>query len=409
LSDLDRWALSELNQLVLTCTNALENYDSMTVCRQIEEFVEGLSNWYVRRSRRRFWKAESDADKHAAYQTLYTCLETVNRLMAPMMPFLAEEMYQNLVVEGTSGTGSNVAATFRSPGDGKKAPESVHLCDWPAADESLIDERLSASIRSIQRIASLGRSARAKANIRVRQPLERIVVKLPAGTGTLVVDLRRMADELQEELNVKEVWFMTPGAGQDGASIVTGKLNDAGQPFMDTDAFEFQVRLNLPILGSRYRDSMSQLQRDFGSADKVVLGRRAVAILPALLGVIELQPDELLVTMSGKPGYAVAEEAGYAVAITTEITPELADEGLARELVRRIQEMRKSAGFDISDRIRIAHDGDAEVARVLESPQWRDYVAQETLAGSIAAGANGTYSEQHDIDGRKVTLAVEKI
>ena len=178
---------------------------------------------------------------------------------------------------------------------------------------------------------------------------------------------------------------------------------------MDTDAFDYQVRLNLPILGSRYRDSMSQIQRDFGSADKVVLGRRAVAGLPALLGAIELQPEELMVSMSGRPGYAVAEEAGYAVAITTEITPELADEGLARELVRRIQEMRKSAGFDISDRIRIAHDGDTEVARVLESTQWRDYVAQETLAAAIAAGTNGAYSEQHQIDGRSVTLAVERV
>ncbi len=399
-SDLDRWALSELNQLVVTCTNALDNYDSMTVCRHIEEFVDGLSNWYVRRSRRRFWKpalisvegAESDADKFAAYQTLWTCLETVNRLMAPAVPFLAEEMYQNLVRSALPD-----------------APESVHLCDWPAADEGRIDERLSASIRSVQRIASLGRSARAKANTRVRQPLRRIVVMLPSGTGDLVADLRRMTDELQEELNVKEVWYMTRGIGDDGASTVLGQLNEAGVPFMDTDAFNYQVRLNLPILGSRYRDSMSQIQRDFGSADKVVLGRRAVAGLPALLGAIELQPEELMVSMSGRPGYVVAEEAGYAVAITTEITPELADEGLARELVRRIQEMRKSAGFDISDRIRIAHDGDTEVARVLESTQWRDYVAQETLADAIAAGTNGAYSEQHQIDGRSVTLAVERV
>ncbi|HEU0072563.1 MAG TPA: class I tRNA ligase family protein [Dehalococcoidia bacterium] len=382
LTDLDRWALSELNQLVLTCTNALESYDSMTVCRQIEEFVEGLSNWYVRRSRRRFWKAESDADKQAAYQTLYTCLETVNRLMAPMMPFLAEDMYQNLVVDGTS----NVAATFRSPGEGwGKAPQSVHLCDWPAADESLIDTGLSNAVRSVQRIVSLGRAARSKANIRVRQPLGAVHVRLQGSAEAAAV--RALADQVLDELNVKQLHVIEEDSG----------------------FFEYQVLPNLPLLGPKYGREVGRIQNALREADKAALVREVSAGRNVKLDGFELQPDELLVTMSGKPGYAVAEEAGYAVAIATEITPDLADEGLARELVRRIQEMRKSAGFDISDRIRIAHDGDAEVARVLESPQWRDYVAQETLADAIVAGTDGAYSEQHDIDGRKVTLAVEKV
>jgi isoleucyl-tRNA synthetase len=368
LSDLDRWALSELHQLVATCTTALDNYDSMTVCRQIEEFVDGLSNWYVRRSRRRFWKAESDADKQAAYETLWTCLSTVNRLMAPCVPFLAEDMYQNLVRSALPD-----------------APESVHLCDWPQAEERLIDEQLLTSVRAVQRLVSLGRAARSKANIKVRQPLGAVHVRLQSPSEAAGV--RPLADQVLEELNVKQLHVME----------------------QDSDFFDYQVLPNLPVVGPKYGKDVGRIQQALRQADKATLVREVSAGRSVSLDGIELQPDELLVSMSGKPGYAVAEEAGYAVAITTEITPELADEGLARELVRRIQEMRKSAGFDISDRIRIAHVGDAEVARVLQSSQWRDYVAQETLADAIAAGTNGAYSEEHDIDGRKVTLAVTKV
>ena len=160
-SELDRWALSELNRLVKTVTNSLENYDAMTACRQMEEFVEGLSNWYVRRSRRRFWKSESDADKQAAYETLWTCLETLTRLMAPFMPFMTEEVYQNLIRSWSAD-----------------APESVHLAEWPQVDERLIDEDLSTSVRLVQRIVSLGRAARSKANLKVRQPLAAVHVRV---------------------------------------------------------------------------------------------------------------------------------------------------------------------------------------------------------------------------------------
>jgi isoleucyl-tRNA synthetase len=378
LSDLDRWALSELNQLVATCTHALDNYDSMTACRQIEEFIDSLSNWYVRRSRRRFWKSESDADKDAAYETLWTCLVTVNRLMAPMVPFLAEDMYQNLV------RSTDVAATFRSPGAGRgNAPESVHLTDWPSADETLIDAELSAAVRAVQRIVSLGRAARAKANIKVRQPLLTVYVRLPnAGEAAAV---QRLADQVLDELNVKEVRVIEDDSG----------------------LFEYQVLPNLPVLGPKYGREVGRIQRALATADKAAIAREAAAGRSVTLDGLELQPGELLVSMTGKPGFAVAEEAGYAVAITTEITPELADEGLARELVRRIQEMRKTAGFDIADRIRLYHSGDPDVARVLDS--WRDYVSQETLAEAIATGEGAGHTEAHDIDGRRVTLTVERV
>jgi isoleucyl-tRNA synthetase len=260
--------------------------------------------------------------------------------------------------------------------------ESVHLCAWPAVDEALIDHDLSASVRLVQRLTSLGRAARAKANLKVRQPLAAVHVRLQTAGEAAII--RQLADQVIEELNVK-------------ALAVTEA---------ESDIFDYQVRLNLPVLGAKYGSSLADMQRAFAAADKAALARRALAGLPAPLGTFELQPDELLVTTAGKPGYAVAEEAGYAVAVTTEITPALADEGLARELVRRIQEMRKSAGFDIADRIRLSYEGDAGVARVMED--WRDYIAQETLAASISAGAGTGYAADHDIDGRKLRLAVEK-
>ncbi len=241
-------------------------------------------------------------------------------------------------------------------------------------------------MRAVQRLVSLGRAARAKANIK-RAPAPRRRPRQAAERRPRPAAVRPLADQVLEELNVKELHVIE----------------------QDSDFFEYQVLPNLPVLGPKYGREVGRIQNALRQADKAALVREVSAGRSVMLDGIELQPDELLVSMSGKPGYAVAEEAGYAVAVTTEITPELADEGLARELVRRVQEMRKSAGFDISDRIRIAHDGDAEVARVLASPQWRDYVAQETLADAIVAGTHGAYSEEHDIDGRKVTLSVEKV
>jgi isoleucyl-tRNA synthetase len=209
-----------------------------------------------------------------------------------------------------------------------------------------------------------------------------VKVANPAEAGTV----RELADQLVEELNVKALDLIED----------------------DADFFEFQVRPNLPVLGPKYGGEVGAIQRALAAADKAAVARDAGAGRPVQLDGFQLQPDELLVAVSGKPGYAVAEEAGYAVAVTTEVTPELADEGLARELVRRIQEMRKSAGFDIAGRIRLTYEGDTDIARVIDA--WRDYISQETLAEAIEQGVNGEgYVEEHEIDGRKVRLAVEKV
>ncbi|HXF52188.1 MAG TPA: isoleucine--tRNA ligase [Dehalococcoidia bacterium] len=366
--ELDRWALSELHQLVSDVTAALDEYDAMTATRRIETFVDDLSNWYVRRSRRRFWKSGDDADKRSAYATLWTCLTTLDRLLAPMLPFLAEELYQNLVRSWDA-----------------EAPESVHLCDWPTSEPALIDRRLAEDVRLVQRLASLGRSARARANIKVRQPLRRVYVKTRAPSEGETV--RRLSDQLLEELNVKELELISDEA----------------------EFFEYQVRPNLPVLGPKYGGDVGRIQRALASADRAAVARAVAAGEPVELDGFRLEPDELLVSTAGKPGYAVAEEAGYAVVVTTEITPDLADEGLARELVRRIQDMRKSAGFEIADRIRTSYDGDADVARVMET--WGEYIRQETLSVELRPGSPppGAHAEEHTVDGRKVTLAVERV
>jgi isoleucyl-tRNA synthetase len=224
----------------------------------------------------------------------------------------------------------------------------------------------------------------------------------------LVTDLQSMVDTLSDELNVKRVRFMFGGVGTDGASVVYGEQNPSGQPLMDFDILHYTVRLNLPVLGQKYGPQMVNLQRAFTSADELQLARRKLAGLPIAVGGFDLQSDELLVSTTGQPGYAVAEEAGYAVAVSTEITPELADEGLAREIVRHVQELRKNAGFEISDRIRVHYDGDDDIARVMQS--WRDYISSETLAQSLARGVTTGpgFTAEELIDGHETRLSVEK-
>src|SRR5438105_10967386 len=210
-TELDRWVISELHQLIGGVTDALQNFDTPTATRLVEAFVDDLSNWYVRRSRRRFWKSESDSDKLAAYATLHECLVTLSKLVAPMTPYLAEDLYQNLV------------RSFDAD-----APESVHLCDWPTADASKIDRVLSEETRLVMRVASLGRAARAKAGLKVRQPVAELFVKLP--TRVEEAALARLAPQLLEELNVKEL------------RIVHDEI----------DFLRFEVRPNLKLLGQKY-------------------------------------------------------------------------------------------------------------------------------------------------------------
>ncbi len=305
LAELDRWLLSELNELIQDVDTALDGYDPTEAARKIEAFVDELSNWYVRRSRRRFWKSESDADKLAAYNTLYSCLVTLAKLLAPFAPFVAEELYQNLV--------RAVSAD---------ALESVHLTDFPAADEKLIDRDLSLDTRLAIRVSSLGRAARSQAGIKVRQPLAKALVKV--GSRREVEGLQRVTPQVLDELNVKGI-----------------------EIFTDT-AFE-------------------------------------------------------------RPGYAVAAEGGYAVAVPTEIPAELKTEGAARDIVHRLQTMRRSAGFEIADHIVIYYQGDDYLKQVLD--RFAAYIKQETLAREVVEGLpadEAAYREQFRLDGHSAVMAVKK-
>ncbi|HLZ69073.1 MAG TPA: isoleucine--tRNA ligase [Dehalococcoidia bacterium] len=367
-SELDRWVLSELNLTVERVTKEFDLYNPTEAGRAVQEFVEDLSNWYVRRSRRRFWKSESDQDKLAAYSTLYTCLVTVAQLTAPLAPFVADELWQNLVRGVDAG-----------------APESVHLSDWPAVRRELIDESLSREVRLVMRLASLGRAARAKARVKVRQPLAELAVqtRVPGESEALA----RLAPTLLEELNVRSLRVLSHRDG----------------------LLSYQLRPNLPKLGPKYGKAIGLIRNALAAANPADVAESVANDAPVVLDGFTLEPDEVLVTASEPPGYTVAQEAGYTAALDTTITPELADEGLARELVHRLQTMRRDGGFEIADRISVTYRGDAEVRRVME--QYADYAKSELLALVLREGEPepGAFSDTQNVDGREVVLSVRRV
>jgi len=305
LSDLDRWILSRLNQLVADVDEALSNYDPTSAGRKVETFVDELSNWYVRRSRRRFWKSQSDADKLAAYITLYGCLVTLSKLLAPFTPFIAEEMYRNLVCSVDS-----------------KAVESVHLADFPVSDRTQIDAELVEATRLAMTVCSLGRAARAKAGIKVRQPLSRALVKVRSAGEKK--SLQRLTYQILDEVNVKEVEF------REGEEV------------------------------------------------------------------------------SDEPGYASAADGDYWVAVATELSPELEAEGIAREVVRRLQTMRRSAGLDIADHIVTYYNGGDSIQMVMTN--FADYIKQETLSRDLipAVPPAGSHTEKFRISNYEISLGIKK-
>ncbi len=370
LPELDRWLLSELNALIRKVTDELEAYDPTDAARAIEAFVDDLSNWYVRRSRRRFWRgvSESDMDKQSAYYTLYTALTTLSKLLAPFTPFIAEELWQNLV---------------RSVD--KDAPLSVHLADWPVADTSLIDDSLNVETQLIKRICSLGRAARAKAQIKVRQPLSQVAVSVRANAAREHNALRRNEQLILEELNAKALFL---ALGESG--LVT-----------------YSVKPNLRTLGPRLGGALNAIRAEFANVppEAVDAWRRGRSWQVA---GHDLAPEDVLLEERPAEGYAVASEGGYTVAVATTMTPELEDEGLARELVRRIQDMRREAGFELADRITTWVTGGADATRVIASQG--DYIRAETLSTAIesAAAPGDAFTQPHDLEGVAVTIAVRR-
>ena len=340
LSRLDSWLLSELNVLVREVTSGYEEYEVTRATRPIQDFVEKLSTWYLRRSRRRFWKSESDSDKQAAYSTLYTALVTVAKLLAPAMPFLADELYQNLV-----------------RGVDDAAPESVHLAHWPEVNHARIDESLNRDMSVVMKLVSLGHSARQKANRKVRQPLAEAAFSVGNVTDRAAVE--SFADLISDELNVKKV-----------------RLLDAA-----TEAVSHSVKPLPKQLGQKYGNKFPAIQKAILAMDAEAVASTLMSGNPLKVKVggetFEVLGEEVEVKAQAREGFAVAEEGAYVAALVTELTPELVREGYAREFVRRVQDLRKSAELDVADRIKLFVTASDGLKSALEAH--RDYVTAETL------------------------------
>ncbi len=347
-SDLDRWLLSALNALVKNITRAYEEYDVNAATRPIQVFVDQLSNWYLRRSRRRFWKSEGDGDKNAAYQVLYTALVTVAKLIAPAMPFLADELYQNLV----RSVDSNVV-------------ESVHMADWPVFDESLIDEPLNHEMNLVVDLASLGHAARNKENLKVRQPLAECAFSVGLAEDRPII--AKYADILEEELNVKKVRPL------DAAS----------------EAMDFTLNPQPKQLGQKYGKLFPILRKAILALEPMETGKALLEGKSVTVKVdgesYEILPEEVEVRANAHAGFVVATSGSSIAALETTLTPDLVKEGLAREFVRRIQDLRKTAGLEISDRIQVLYEASPLLAEAIHDNA--EYIQTETLAVSLQAGS----------------------
>jgi isoleucyl-tRNA synthetase len=367
-SELDRWILSELHRTTLAVIERMDAYDNFTACGRITAFVDALSNWYVRRSRDRFWSGEHTADKLDAYWTLYECLLTTTKLIAPFVPFLAETLWQNLAVEATGG----------------RAPASVHLCDYPAGDRSVVDVPLSEQMELVREIVSLGRSARMGAKLKVRQPLAKVEVVLVHPQYQAWLEAH--AGLIREELNVKQVEF-NPRADQ----YIT-----------------YTVLPDLKRLGPRLGKRLPALRQALAAADAAALLAKLEADAQVTFdlsdGPVTLDSSDIQVRLQAKPGWAAAQGSRAVVVVSTELTDELVSEGVARELVHAIQNLRKEKDCQFTDRvvIGVATDSDA-LNRAVDA--FADYIKSETLAVEIRYEAlPGVEAVVVDLAGNKIEL-----
>jgi isoleucyl-tRNA synthetase len=367
---LDQWILARLNQVVARVTENFINSDAYSATLAFESLMDDLSNWYVRRSRRRFWKSEQDNDKNTAYATLWHVLVKMTRTLAPVIPFITEVMYQNLV--------RNVFAD---------AYESVHHTDWPRTDQAAVNEELVYQMDLARRVASLGLSARSNAGLKVRQPLAKVLAHVSEGSA-----------ELSDEL----------------VAIVADELNVKGLEFVaEADALiSYKVLPNNKLLGPKYGADFPKVRAALAAQNPADVAARVAEEAPLDLEVdgktVSLSPEEVLVSTEGAEGMAVAADKIVTVAIDTILTPELKAEGLAREIVRRIQAQRKNADFSIEDRITTWYSADDELAAVFST--WGDYIQAETLTTQLIAGEppEDAFVETHKVEGQQFTIAVKQ-
>ena len=366
LSQIDRWALSNLNTLVATVDENLEKYKITESARAIEEFTDNLSNWYVRRSRERFWGSDMTDDKAAAYTTLYHILVTMSKVLAPFVPFMSECIYQNLV------------RTFY-----EDAPESVHLCSYPEADKSAIDKELESDMDVVLHAVALGRACRNKVNIKNRQPLSKLFVL----TDKQLAD-KTVVSYIADEINVKEV-----ALEKDSSKFIT-----------------YELKPQLKTLGPKYGKHLNAIRQYLATCDNAVeivdrVRAGKIYSFEADGTTIELAEEDLLINPVNKSGYSVESESGMTVVIDTTLTPALVDEGIARELVSKLQTMRKEAGFEVTDHIVVGYVADGDSARVLASDKG---IQSDVLCDELVTGLFDGYTKEWDINGEKVSLVVKK-
>ncbi len=366
LTLMDRWILSKLNTLIAKVDDDLANYRVTESAGRLAAFVDELSNWYVRRGRERFWGKGMGGDKEAAFATLYHVLVTLSKLCAPFVPFLAEEIYQNLVVNNVPG-----------------APESVHLCDFPVSDPAAvhpeIEEQMDALVEAIQ----LGRACRNAANMKVRQPVQKLYVKGASFS-------REYQELCEDELNVKEVIF-----------------TEDARPFT-TYLLKPQMRTLGPRFGKLLGKIGQKLQQLDGNEVVDTFARGEEVTFTIDDTEVKLAESDVLTEPMHKPGFTAAEDRGVTVVLDTNLTDELIAEGYAREVISKVQTMRKDTGFEVTDRIRLTYECDDVLAAALKT--YEEMIARTTLATAIARGTapSGSTAQEWDINGKKATLAIEK-
>ena len=370
--EIDRWILSELNSLILTVDQAYNDYEPTRAGRAIADFVDAhLSNWYVRLSRRRFWRSDDDKDKRSAYQTLYTCLETVARLSSPIAPFFSEQLYRDL---------NNVT--------GKNPAESVHLTDFPVADSTFIDKALEERMEAAQLISSLVLSLRKKANIRVRQPLSKIMI--PVANDTMKEQLEKVSHLIMSEVNIKGIEFLAA----------------------DNNILVKNVKPNFKTLGRKYGKQMRQIQAYFAnmSQDEIHAYEKNNGTHLDVDGVdVELTLEDALISTQDIPGWAVTSQDNYTVALDMTITEPLFNEGLAREIVNRVQTLRKNTGLEVTDRINIFIEKNEKIEKAVAL--FGNYICAETLANGIqlADRLEGEVLEDELTENVNARICIQKI
>ena len=362
---MDKWLFSKLNTLVKTVDENLGNYRIPEAARALDSFVDEMSNWYVRRSRDRFWAKGMEQDKINAYMTLYTALVTVAKTAAPMIPFMTEDIYQNLV--------RNLDPT---------APESIHLCDFPVANEQHIDKELEDNMEAVLKIVVIGRACRNTANIKTKQPIGKMYVKADFALSEYFVEI------IEDELNVKSVEFTE-----------------------DVSAFtSYTFKPQLRTVGPKYGKYLKQIQQTLASLD----GNQAMAKLKAegalkldnISDEVVLCEEDLLISMAQKEGYVSDSDGGVTVVLDTNLTPELIEEGMVREIISKLQTMRKEADFEVTDRIHVTYSGSDKVGEIFE--KYGENIKTVVLADTVTEGTTDGYQKEWKINGETVLLGVQK-